>query len=197
MPKKQFGIDWETIKAEYITADISYRKLAEKWGVPFRTLADRAKREAWAAGRNRHRNNVVKKTAQKVAAQAAADNADKLLRLREAADSMGEVIAEVFGDAEQFHRHIITTGLGKGKTRVECRVEDKVDTKAIKDLTGAMKDLAYVLRNVYDLPTKAEQAAMDAAAERLLLEREKAGGEGEDKEIRVAFGTPEEKGWSE
>ena len=165
--------DWNAIKAEYIVGEISYRKLSEKWGVSFRTLADHARKEGWAKERNRHRNNVTKRTVQKVAARTAATNANRLLRLQQAADNMGEVIAEVFGDAEQFHRHIVQTRNGDAWDAVE-RIFDKVDTKAIKDLTGAMKDLAYVIRNIYDLPTKQEQSAMDIAAGRLAIERDKA-----------------------
>jgi len=153
--------DWNAIKAEYITTDISYRKLAEKWGVSFRTLGDRAKREGWVDERNRHRNNVITSTVQKVAARTSSTNADRLLRLQSAADSMGKVIAEIFDDTEQFTRHIFTEGLGMGETKVEERQFKKIDTKAIKDLTGAMKDLAYVLRNIYDIPTVQEKSAMD------------------------------------
>lgn len=82
-----------------------------------------------------------------------------------------------------------------GNYSVEERVYKKVDTKAIKDLTGAMKDLAYVLRNVYDLPTKQEQVTMDNAAERLRIEKAKAEeGKEDTKEISVEFFSEEEKG---
>lgn len=172
--------NWEAIKTEYITTSISYRKLADKWGVSFRTLGDRAKREDWVDERNRHRNNVVMSTVQKVAARTSSTNANRLLRLQEAADSMGKVIAEIFDDKEQFARHIITEGIGEGVTKVEERLYKKIDTKAIKDLTGAMKDLAYVLRNIYDIPTVQEKSAMDIAAERLQLDKAKvsSGAEG-------------------
>ena len=185
--------DWNAIKSEYITEDISYRKLADKWGVSFRTLADHARKESWNKERNTHRDNVTKQTVQKIAARQSSDGAYKLLRLQEAADSIGDVIASIFGDADQFHRHIVEDG----NYSVEERVYKKVDTKAIKDLTGAMKDLAYVLRNVYDLPTKQEQVTLDNAAERLRIEKAKAEeGKEDTKEISVEFFSEEERGWS-
>lgn len=185
--------DWNAIKSEYITEDISYRKLADKWGVSFRTLADHARKESWNKERNTHRDNVTKQTVQKIAARQSSDGAYKLLRLQEAADSIGDVIASIFGDADQFHRHIVEDA----NYSVEERVYKKVDTKAIKDLTGAMKDLAYVLRNVYDLPTKQEQVTLDNAAERLRIEKAKAEeGKEDTKEISVEFFSEEEKGWS-
>ena len=191
-------IDWTAIKAEYITGTISYRKLADSWGVSFRTLSDRALREGWKEARDKHRNNVVEKTVQKVASRKATTTANKLCDLQEAADNMGRVIAEIFADSEQFHRHIVTEGLGMGATKVEERQYKKVDTKAIKDLTGAIKDLAAVMRNIYDLPTAQEQAAMDIAAERLRLDKAKAEAEQNtgDDEVKVEFFDPEEEGWA-
>lgn len=191
-------IDWTAIKAEYITGTISYRKLADSWGVSFRTLSDRALREGWKEARDKHRNNVVEKTVQKVASRKASTTANKLCDLQEAADNMGRVIAEIFADSEQFHRHIVTEGLGMGATKVEERQYKKVDTKAIKDLTGAIKDLAAIMRNIYDLPTAQEQAAMDIAAERLRLDKAKAEAEQNtgDDEVKVEFFNPEEEGWA-
>lgn len=40
--------DWDKIRAEYLKGGTSYRKLAAKHGVPFKTLSQRAKREQWA-----------------------------------------------------------------------------------------------------------------------------------------------------
>lgn len=41
--------DWEKIKAEYITnANTSYRKLAEKYGVHYKTISSKGKDEGWA-----------------------------------------------------------------------------------------------------------------------------------------------------
>lgn len=190
-------IDWTAIKAEYITGTISYRKLADNWGVSFRTLSDRALREGWKEARDKHRNNVVEKTVQKVASRKATTTANKLCDLQEAADNMGRVIAEIFADSEQFHRHIIQTRDGDNWNAAE-RIFDKADTKAIKDLTGAMKDLVAVMRNIYDLPTAQEQAAMDIAAERLRLDKAKAEAEQNtgDDEVKVEFFNPEEEGWA-
>ena len=40
-------MDWKRIKAEYIAGGTSYRKLAEKYGVPRTTLERKAKDEKW------------------------------------------------------------------------------------------------------------------------------------------------------
>lgn len=190
--------DWEAIKSEYITTRTSYRKLSEKWGVSFRTLSDRANREGWFEARNKYRNSVVERTVQKAASYRSSANANKLLKIQESADKISDAVAKVLEDTEQFTRYIVTVGLGGGETKVEERNFKKADTKAIKDLAGAIKDLACVMRNVYDLPTKQEQAAMDNAAARLRLEQAKA--EAEDagsEDIIVEFGGDEQEGWAE
>ena len=51
--------DWKKIKAVYITGDESYRALAARFDVPFRTIADRAKKEGWVARRAKHRERIV------------------------------------------------------------------------------------------------------------------------------------------
>jgi len=47
--------DWKKIATEYITGDISMKRLAEKRNVPLRTLKDRAKRELWSSQRAEYR----------------------------------------------------------------------------------------------------------------------------------------------
>ncbi|MBR2894342.1 MAG: hypothetical protein IKC03_01615 [Oscillospiraceae bacterium] len=59
------AVDWLKIKNEYISGGISYRKLAEKYGVSFPTLRDRATKEKWKDQRDVQRNKVVTKTEQK------------------------------------------------------------------------------------------------------------------------------------
>lgn len=172
--------DWCAIKAEYIAGDIGYRELAKEWRVSFRTLAQRAQREGWVSLREKHRDEIVTRTVRKMASKTASTNANKLAQLQGAADSMSAVIAGVFQDVQQFNRHIIQTREGDSWNADE-RIFSKVDTKAIKDLTGAMKDLTYVLRNIYDLPTILEQQAMQNATERLRLDQEKALGVMEDE----------------
>lgn len=57
--------DWEKIKEEYIRSGIAMRPLAEKHGVPFRTLADRAIREQWKQKREDYALKAAKKAVKK------------------------------------------------------------------------------------------------------------------------------------
>lgn len=176
--------DWKQIKTEYITTDTSYRKLAAKYDVPMSTLTRIAIKEKWVEARERYKNKVVAKTVEKMAVK----EANKLAKLRTMTDSMVDVVEGIFNDPEQFQRHLVQTRDGQ-LWDVEERVFKKADTKAIKDITAALKDLSSVLRNVYDLPTVQEQAAMDNAASRLQLDRDKAavGQTSDDSETGVVM----------
>lgn len=161
--------NWEDIKAEYVTSDISYRNLADKHGVNHSTLIKRAGKDKWVAARKKYKNAVVNKVVQKTATA----RANKLAALQEAADGMGHVINRVLKDAEQFNRHIVTIGTGAGASDAEERIYKKADARAIRDMAAAMKDLAVTVRNLYGILTEPERAAMEIAAARLALERQK------------------------
>lgn len=59
------AVDWLKIKTEYINGNISYRKLAEKHGVSFNTLQDRAKRENWKEERDSQHDKIEAASRQK------------------------------------------------------------------------------------------------------------------------------------
>ena len=75
------GVNWRTIKAEYIAGGISQRKIAEKHGVPFGTLQKRARLEKWNAKRRNAEDKEVEKVIQKTAEEVA-DNAVLLQKIK-------------------------------------------------------------------------------------------------------------------
>ena len=66
-------VDWNKIKAEYIAGGISYRKLAEKYGVSFNTLKDIAVGEGWHQLRQQAHNDTTTKIVKSVS-----DNSAKI-----------------------------------------------------------------------------------------------------------------------
>lgn len=61
------AVDWLAIRNDYINGGGSYRKLAEKYGVPLRTIAMRGKDEKWPEARVEQRNKIATKLQQKTA----------------------------------------------------------------------------------------------------------------------------------
>ena len=74
-------MNWRKLKTEYIAGGISQRKLAEKYGVPFGTLAKQARIKKWNDARKKAEAKAVEKVAQKTA-EAVSDNAVLLEKVK-------------------------------------------------------------------------------------------------------------------
>lgn len=167
-------INWDEIKAVYVTTAMSTKNLAKKYGISLSKVQEKCARDGWVAARMAFRAQAAAKAVD----QAVNVEADRLGKIINAANSMATVIEAMYVDPQQFHRHIVTDTMidedgGKTIMTVE-RQFDKVDTRAIRDMTGALKDMTLVLRNLHNLPTQAEAEAQRIAAERLKLEQRKA-----------------------
>lgn len=169
--------NWIEIETEYITTNTSYAKIAEKHGVPLGTLQKYAAKNDWFGKKQDYAEKTVAKTTDKIAKE----EAKKLAKLTKAADMMTDVVERILKDTQQFNRHIVGFG--------EEKVYQKVDTKAIRDITVAIKELTSVVRNLNNIPTQAEMEAQRIASERLELEKRKADLDlDSNKEIRVIIG---------
>lgn len=108
-------MDWKRIKAEYIAGGTSYRKLAEKYSVPFGTLRRVAQREGWT----QKRTQVEHKTDTKMMEQISDDAAEQAVNIISVADKLLGKISELM-DAIP------------------------LDTQSMKHLTSALKDLKEI-----------------------------------------------------
>ena len=178
--------DWKKIKADYITGDASYRDLAQKYNVSFRTLSDRAKREKWVDRRSKHRDSVVSKSVRRKAKA----QVESLARLKSSADKL----VQVMDQASEAAFYIGETDVKDKAGRPVYDVIDGqyvprkikvVDSKGFRAMVAAMRDLTEVVRNLYDVPTRAEQISLDLAMERLELEKQKADKGDESNEVVV------------
>ena len=158
-------VNWDAVKAAYVTTELSHVQLAKKFNLTPTAVSRRSSAEGWVAARMAYRADVAAR-----AVDAAGDlEVDRLGKIINAANSMAAVIEGAFSDPDQFHRHIVLD-----MDRMVEKQFDKLDSKAIKDFTGALKDMTLVLRNLHNLPTQAEAEAQRIAAERLELEQRKA-----------------------
>lgn len=167
------AFNWDEIKTVYVTTDLSTKGIAQKYHIGIAAVQKKCAADGWVAARMAFRAQAAAKAVD----QAVDVEADRLSKIINAANSMATVIEAMYGDPQQFHRHIVTDTMidedgGKAIMTVE-RQFDKVDTRAIKDMTGALKDMTLVLRNLHNLPTQAEVEAQRIAAERLKLEQRK------------------------
>lgn len=165
------GTDWIKIRNEYINGHISYRKLAEKHDISFNTLKDRAVAEKWFEKKKEQHNKIELKTQQKAAEILAQKEANRLLRISNAADRLLEKIEEA---TEQLDQFIVTqkvrkkeveyvkekAGLGKPKKEIVKEVEDKRVIKATHLDRLGLKQLASALKDLRDIQFKQEEEAL-------------------------------------
>lgn len=135
---------WSAIEAEYIRTKISYRQLAKKYNKSEKAVSRYGKEHEWVLKRQQFVRKVSSKTADKLAEK----ESDKLAHLCEAADNMAEMIKTALEDPKQFQRRIVSHMDGT-IDEVELKT---VNTAAIRQMTGALKDLAAVMRDVYNIP---------------------------------------------
>lgn len=180
--------DWDALTSEYITTDLTLVEMSKKHNISIHTLNARCGKYKWVEQRKEYKRQAIE-LALNNAAEAEAERLGKIIT---SAQQMADVIEDIFRDPQQFHRHIVTDTFinedgGKDILTVEKEFQ-KVDSRAIKDLTGALKDMTLVLRNLYNLPTQAEREAQRIAAERLNMDLRKAEAEGStDKTVKVVL----------
>lgn len=165
--------NWDALKTLYVTTQLSLNDIAKREGIKLHTIQQRSRKDGWVAARMAFRTQAVAQ-----AVDLAVDNeANRLAKIINAANSMASVIEAVYKDPEQFQRHVVVDTMideegGKGILTVEKQFR-AVNTKAVRDMTAAIKDMTLVLRNLHNLPTQAEAEAQRIAAERLKLEQRK------------------------
>jgi hypothetical protein len=130
-------IDWDQIKTEYVTTDISLRALASKHKVSMRYLADHSRLDGWVEQRQNYRTSVTRKAEQKIANR----QSNELAGVLTSAFKIKDTISNAVDDPKQFNRYLVTSGSKGGAFETTEEIFEKVDTKAIKEMTSALKPL--------------------------------------------------------
>jgi hypothetical protein len=171
--------DWKTIKAEYIATSISYRNLSKKYGVPFRTLSDRAIREGWRNARSVTRNKTVTKTIEKTIEKISEAQSDIICKELEAAELITALVLETLKDPDQFKKHLITKkeGYGDGVSSqwVETAQFDVVDTKRLQALSDTLVKNTVLKRLIQGVVDAKDEQRLAIERQKLELAKETAG----------------------
>lgn len=161
------AVDWIAVKNEYINGNDGYRKLAEKYGIPFGTLRARAQKEKWPKLREKQRNRISTKTAQKTAEQIAKQEAKRVARIHAASDELLIRIEQAIQELDQAQvTHKKKTKIveykdkraaGKPTKEVVTEIEDLVTVPSIIDRKG-LQQVAMALKAVWDIAEGDESA---------------------------------------
>ena len=148
-------MDWIKIKNEYINGNISYRKLAEKYNVSLRQIANVAKAEKWVDLKKKQRNKISTKLQQKTADKIV----DRNVRLLEISDKLTSKIDKA---VEELDMRLTE----EGKVDVDMVEVDRLNklTKAlkdIKDIQTAYTDVSAEDKNTGKLNSILEQLKDD------------------------------------
>lgn len=129
--------DWQAIKTEYITTDTSYRKLAQKYGVSATQICNVGRDEKWVEQREQFLSKTTAKTLEKISQQ----EANRAARIHSVADKL----------------------LNKIEAMVDA--DEPLDTKGLRALTAAVKDLKEI-QSVKSALDEQEQRARIASLEK-------------------------------
>lgn len=146
--------DWQAIKTEYITTDTSYRKLAQKYGVSATQICNVGRDEKWVEQREQFLSKTTAKTLEKISQQ----EANRAAKIHSVADKL--------------------------LLKIEAIVEsgELLDTKGIRALTAAVKDL----KEIQSVRTELDKQEQEARIANL---RKQADKEDDNKEpIQVIIG---------
>jgi monoamine oxidase len=191
--------DWKKIKAEYVTTDkSSYRKLAEKYGIPLGTIYKRAKKENWVELKQQSYDKKVAKTIASVEnnqvkkLERILTITDKLLdKIEQAVDELDiqlcksvERVKEI--EYNNYDRPDKATKEIIHETEEVTEVRTIIDRKGVQELASAIKSL----KEVQMLKTELDEQEQKARIDKL---RKDAMTENTDTEIEVTMGEEVDK----
>ena len=141
--------DWKKIETDYMGGNLSYAKIAEKWGVSVRQVEEHGRKNHWTEKRREFRGKVAARAEQKAIDKRASREAEKLARLDEAAGLMLEgIVRALREDPVQLRRH-------KGKDGEI--ILDMINGGNAAALAKALETLAGVIRDANGLPGKLDK----------------------------------------
>ncbi len=152
--------DWQKIKTEYITTDTSYRKLAQKHGVHYNAIANRAKQEGWISQRNQYCDRTVTETVNAISNK----QVDRAANLISVSDLL----------------------LAKVKSLLETDAEVLTDTQSMKHISGVLKDI----KEIQMIRSDADMREQEARIANLRKQAEKEDNQSKDVTITIAGGDP-------
>ena len=182
----QRRIDWDKIKTEYVTTDISQTKLIKKYKLSKGDVNRHSVQDGWVEARKVYREKTVAKAVEKTANK----KANELAGVLSSAYKIRDTIEKAVDDPYQFNRFLVTKGSKGGEFETTEEVMEKVDTKAIREMTQALKAIEGLIRSLNNIPTPAEQQRLDIERQKFELEKEKwekekAQGKSDDKHLGV------------
>lgn len=162
-------IDWDALKTEYVTGNMGQNALIAKYKIDQKMVAKHSKEDGWVKARKEYRERVQEKAQEK----ACNKEANALAKVLDSSMAIRDRIYEAMSDPLQFNRYLVTEGSKGGEFHTEEVIKDKIDTKAIREMTQALKAVESLIRSLNNIPTEAEMQRLQIEREKFELEKEK------------------------
>lgn len=154
---KQKKYDWDTLKTEFVTGDISASELAEKHGINKGTLYRHYQIERWNDAKKEYRESIMEKCADNAACIAAI----KLAKEIQIADKLSDVLNEAIDDKKQFYRYIVKEKNGSDSGEEE-RIFGKMDMQSFTNAIKALTTLQEIKCAMYGILSPIEERKLQA-----------------------------------
>lgn len=194
---------WGRARHAYVCGDLSYREIAQKYGLPLRTVSEVGKNEEWPKKRKEYRDSV----AAEAASRARARDVEALENVRQTADTLSGWLKKIVSDEKQLYMYAGPLRKASGAEQFAEKELTKANDVTLRTLGQALSEINKTVMSVYRIQSQSEEQAealarerlelererLELERERLALEREKAGDAGDAREIRVEIAEPLEE----
>lgn len=154
--------DWNALKTEFVTGEITAGALAKKHNINPATLYRHYQIERWSEAKREYLENVMEKCADKAAYIAAI----KLAKEIKIADKLSDVLDEAAGDKRQFYRYIVKEKTEDGAMVTDEKVFSKMDMTSLNNAIKALRSLEEIKRVMYGILSPAEERKISLEEEK-------------------------------
>lgn len=179
--------EWEDIKLEYITTEISLRDLAQKHGVSFTACRTKCTRDGWVQARKDYYSSITQKSLQRLAKAESKNIADMITlatgelmeKVKQATAELDVFVVETQAERKEYGYDEDGRRISEDrrlKKSVETCKRGVIDRQGLKALTSALKDLKEIAMIQTALQEQEQQARIEK------LRKEAQQGEQGDKE---------------
>lgn len=167
-------MDWKAIKTEYITGDISYRKLAEKYAVSFSSLEKKARADGWAEQKRQYCDKLETTVVKELGKKDVKKTVDKLKRVSDLTDKLLDKLEKAIEELDtQFVKDVVRTKtieynneLRPDKpTKETIHEEEKIievrtiiDRSGLKAISSSLRDIKEIQMLKSDLDRQEQEA---------------------------------------
>lgn len=161
--------DWETIRAEYIATDISYKELAEKYGASYDLITKKGREGGWREARQKAKKKAT----------------SKIVNI--SADRRARSVDNIMAAADKLSKRLIDD------------VDMLDGARDVSDIAKALKYAADTLAQVYGIQTPAQihrqrmdEEKLKIERERLEMDKKRQDAVGNTEPVRIVIVQPEE-----